>query len=131
MDGYGRFVSPIGVSLIVGAAVFGIGMQITNGCGSGTLVAAGQGSRRMWVALPFFCLGGVMAVPIQASAAHFTTGVPSDRLRLVLPAGGNLRTDFRSRTTLIHIEFLAGAVALDESPRNDGAAEVVRAMLPR
>ena len=131
MDGYGRFVSPIGVSLIVGAAVFGIGMQITNGCGAGTLVAAGQGSRRMWVALPFFCLGGVMAVPIQVSAAHFSTGVPSERLRLVLPVEGNIRTDLGSRTTLIHIELLAGAVALDESPRNHGAAEVVRAVLPR
>ena len=130
MDGYGRFVSPIGVSLIVDAAVFGIGMQITNGCGSGTLVAAGQGSRRIWVALPFSCLGGV-AVPIQVSAAHFSTGVPSERLRLVLPVEGNIRTDLGSRTTLIHIELLAGAVALDESPRNHGAAEVVRAVLPR
>lgn len=45
-DGYGRFVAPIGLPLVAGAAVFGIGMQIANGCGSGTLVAAGQGSRR-------------------------------------------------------------------------------------
>lgn len=60
IEGYGRFVAPIGPPLVVGAALFGIGMQITNSCGSGTLVAAGQGSRRMWVALPFFCLGGVL-----------------------------------------------------------------------
>ncbi|WP_137178276.1 YeeE/YedE thiosulfate transporter family protein [Roseomonas sp. AR75] len=57
---YGRFVAPIGLPLILGAMIFGIGMQIANGCGSGVLVAAGQGSRRMWVALPFFCLGGVI-----------------------------------------------------------------------
>jgi uncharacterized membrane protein YedE/YeeE len=60
VEGYGRFVVPIGVPLVLGAAVFGVGMQIANGCGSGVLVAAGQGSRRMWVALPFFCLGGVI-----------------------------------------------------------------------
>jgi uncharacterized membrane protein YedE/YeeE len=60
VDGYGRFLSPVGLSLLVGAAIFGIGMQLTNGCGSGTLVAVGQGSRRMMITLPFFCLGGVL-----------------------------------------------------------------------
>jgi uncharacterized membrane protein YedE/YeeE len=58
-DDYGRYVAPIGMALVLGAALFGVGMQLANGCGSGTLVAAGQGARRMWVALPFFCLGGV------------------------------------------------------------------------
>lgn len=60
VEGYDRFVAPVGFSLILGAAIFGVGMQIANGCGSGTLVAAGQGSRRMLIALPFFCLGGVL-----------------------------------------------------------------------
>lgn len=60
VEGYGRLIAPIGPPLVVGATVFGIGMQLANGCGSGTLVAAGQGSRRMMVALPFFCLGGVL-----------------------------------------------------------------------
>jgi uncharacterized membrane protein YedE/YeeE len=59
-DGHGRFVTPIGLPLVLGAVVFGVGMQVANGCGSGVLVAAGQGSRRMWVALPFFCVGGVI-----------------------------------------------------------------------
>ena len=59
--GYGRFVAPVGVSLAPGASMFGVGMQLANGCGSGALVSSGQGSRRMWVALPFFCLGGLLA----------------------------------------------------------------------
>ncbi len=66
--GYGRFVAPIGVSLLLGAAIFGVGMQLANGCGSGALVAAGQGSRRMWVALPFFCLGGLLGSLILPAA---------------------------------------------------------------
>ncbi|MBS7791646.1 YeeE/YedE family protein [Roseococcus sp. SDR] len=57
--GYTRFVAPINLSLILGAAMMGFGMQMTNGCASGAVVAAGEGSRRMWVALPFFSLGGV------------------------------------------------------------------------
>ena len=60
VEGYARFVAPVGLPLLLGAAVFGIGMQIANGCGSGCLVAAGQGSRRLLVALPFFCAGGVL-----------------------------------------------------------------------
>jgi uncharacterized membrane protein YedE/YeeE len=59
VEGYSRFVVPIGPVLLAGAALFGIGMQLAGGCGSGTLAAAGQGSRRMLLALPFFCLGGV------------------------------------------------------------------------
>ncbi len=64
---HGRFVAGIGPMLLIGAALFGIGMQLANGCGSGSLVAAGAGSRRMWLALPFFCLGsllGSLALPV-------------------------------------------------------------------
>jgi len=106
-------------------------MQLTHCYGSGTLVATGQGSRPIWVALRFFCLGGGIAVPKRVSAANFTTGVPSERRRLVLQVDGNLRTDLGSRTTLIHMEPLADTASLDESPRHHGAAEVVHAVLPR
>lgn len=67
---YIRFVAPIGAPLVLGAMIFGTGMQIANGCGSGTLVAVGQGSRRMWVALPFFCLGGVLGSFLLPAAAR-------------------------------------------------------------
>src|SRR5689334_22976648 len=39
--------APIGVSLLVGAFVFGIGMQIGGGCATGTLYTVGGGSTRM------------------------------------------------------------------------------------
>ena len=44
--GFGGAVAPIGPSLMIGAFVFGIGMQLANGCGSGTLYTAGGGSGR-------------------------------------------------------------------------------------
>jgi uncharacterized membrane protein YedE/YeeE len=66
--GYGRFLAPVGLSLLLGAAVFGVGMQLANGCGSGCLVAAGQGSRRMLVALPCFALGGVVGTLLLPTA---------------------------------------------------------------
>ena len=56
------FVFPLGVGLLVGAFLFGIGMQLGGGCGSGTLytAAGGQGAR-MWVTLAAFIAGATLA----------------------------------------------------------------------
>jgi len=56
---YGGAIAPLGPSLVIGAFVFGIGMQLANGCGSGTLYTVGGGSGRMLVALLFFVVGSV------------------------------------------------------------------------
>lgn len=66
--GYSGFTAPLGLPLVGGAALFGIGMQVGNGCGSGTLYAAGGGSPRMWVVLPMFCLGGVIGTLVLPAA---------------------------------------------------------------
>jgi hypothetical protein len=60
VPGFGGAIAPLGPSLVLGAFVFGIGMQLANGCGSGTLYAAGGGSGRMLVTLAFFVLGSVI-----------------------------------------------------------------------
>jgi uncharacterized protein len=57
---YGGAIAPLGPSLIVGAAVFGVGMQLANGCGSGTLYTAGGGSGRMLITLACFIAGSVI-----------------------------------------------------------------------
>jgi hypothetical protein len=76
--GRGRFVVGIGPMLLLGAVLFGVGMQLANGCGSGTLAAAGQGSLRMWVALPCFCAGGVLGTLVLPSAMHWPELPPID-----------------------------------------------------
>jgi len=53
-------LAPVSVSLLIGAFMFGIGMQLANGCGSGVLFSFGGGSGRMLVALPFFILGSLL-----------------------------------------------------------------------
>ena len=80
LPGFGGAIAPIGPSLVIGAFVFGVGMQLANGCGSGTLYAVGGGSGRMLIALlfsssvassaacscpPFLALGGID--PVLAS----------------------------------------------------------------
>ncbi len=53
-------LAPVGVSVLVGATMFGLGMQLGGGCGSGTLFTVGGGSARMLVTLAFFVIGAVI-----------------------------------------------------------------------
>ena len=66
------YVSPVGVSVLVGAFMFGIGMQLGSGCASGTLYSVGGGSSSMILTLFFFIVGSV------AGAYHiaFWQGTP-------------------------------------------------------
>lgn len=59
------FVSPIGISVLFGAFLFGVGMQLGGGCASGTLFTAGGGNARMLITLLFFIVGSVIG------SAHF------------------------------------------------------------
>lgn len=54
-------VAPVGVSVAVGAFIFGVGMQLGGGCASGTLYTAGGGNTRMLVTLGAFVVGSVIA----------------------------------------------------------------------
>ncbi|MEX6506519.1 YeeE/YedE family protein [Jiella sp. M17.18] len=55
------FVSPVSLSVLVGAFMFGLGMQLGGGCASGTLYTAGGGNARMLITLVFFIVGSVLA----------------------------------------------------------------------
>jgi uncharacterized membrane protein YedE/YeeE len=59
-DLYGAW-APVGWQVAIGAFVFGIGMQLGGGCGSGTLFGAGGGDARTAVTLLFFCVGAFWA----------------------------------------------------------------------
>ncbi len=67
------WVQPMSVGLLFGAFVFGMGMQLGGGCGSGTLFVVGGGSTRMVITLSFFIIGSMIGV------AHlsFWRGLPS------------------------------------------------------
>lgn len=50
----------VGVSVICGAFLFGIGMQLGGGCGSGTLFTVGQGQTDMLITISFFIIGATL-----------------------------------------------------------------------
>ena len=57
-------LAPLSLSVIIGAFMFGIGMQLAGGCASGVLFTLGGGNARMLLVLAFFVIGGL------ASTAH-------------------------------------------------------------
>ena len=84
-------VAPVTISLFVGAFIFGLGMQLANGCGSGVLFSFGSGSGRMMVALPFFIIGSVLGSFLLPSALGWGSAGPvaiagglSDGLRTIV-----------------------------------------------
>lgn len=53
-------VAPLGVSVVVGAFLFGVGMQLGGACASGTLYAVGGGQTAIVVTLASFVAGSVI-----------------------------------------------------------------------
>lgn len=56
------FVVPLGVALVVGAFLFGVGMQLGDGCASGTLYHTGSGDTRGLLVLLGFMAGSLLGV---------------------------------------------------------------------
>ncbi|MBP2370307.1 YeeE/YedE family protein [Pseudonocardia parietis] len=55
-------VSPVGIGLVVGAFLFGLGMQVGGSCASGTLFAVGSGQSAIVLTLFGFVVGSMFAV---------------------------------------------------------------------
>jgi uncharacterized protein len=68
----------VGLSLLVGAFLFGIGMQLGGGCASGTLYAVGGGNTRMLATLAAFVAGSTIgALHLPWWSAQFNIGTVS------------------------------------------------------
>lgn len=59
----GGNIAPTGIHTAVGAFLFGIGMVIAGGCASGTLMRVGEGFLQQMIALIFFIIGVIIAIP--------------------------------------------------------------------
>src|SRR6202166_3115191 len=80
---FGGAIAPLGPSLLIGAFTFGIGMQLANGCGSGTLYTVGGGSGRMLLALAGFivgCVFGSLSLPAFLAFGGIDPVIASDYL---------------------------------------------------
>jgi uncharacterized protein len=108
-------VSPAGLSVIIGAFMFGIGMQLGGGCASGTLFTAGGGNARMLVTLLFFIIGSVLAT-INFDWWTSLPSLPAVSLVQSFGAAGGIAV------SLLLFLAIAGLTILIEKKRN-GALE--------
>ncbi|PVB60505.1 YeeE/YedE family protein [Labrenzia sp. 011] len=88
----GGFVFPFGIAAALGAFLFGIGMQLGGGCGSGTLFTAGGGSTRMMITLAAFVLGSVAATAHLHLWGRLPKLPPVSLIRELGPQGAFLAT---------------------------------------
>ncbi|MGL4727681.1 MAG: YeeE/YedE family protein [Bosea sp. (in: a-proteobacteria)] len=65
-------VTPVGVSFVFGALLFGVGMQVGGGCASGTLYGLGGGDARLGLTFIGFVSGSTLA----ASQMEFWWSLP-------------------------------------------------------
>lgn len=121
-------LGPPSVSLLVGAFVFGLTMQIADGCGSGTLYKAGLGVPLNMAILPLFALGSFLGSvhldrwlalgqmePVSFSATLGTGGALGLTLLLLAVALAGTRRPRRPGAPVVR-------PALDGRRRGTGAA---------
>ncbi len=80
---------PLSISLLVGAFVFGVAMQVADGCGSGTLYKAGLGHPVSLAVLPAFVFGSFFGAA-QLPAWLALGALPPVNLVQVLGTGWTL-----------------------------------------
>jgi len=128
------YVNPIGIGLIVGAFLFGVGMQIGGSCASGTLFAVGSGQSAIVLTLFGFVVGSVFAALTYPFWTNVVPqGVPVD-LRAVFGIPGALAL---SLLVMVGITVLTYVVArrrtpppVERPPSARGIARVLRGSWP-
>ena len=103
-------IAPVGTFVVVGSFLFGIGMQLGGGCGSGTLFTVGAGNRRMLITLIAFIAGSVLGTlhlpwwlsgpnlgPVDLAAALDPLGGLLLQVALLLALGGVILAVERDR----------------------------------
>jgi uncharacterized membrane protein YedE/YeeE len=118
-------LGPPSVSLLVGAFVFGLTMQIADGCGSGTLYKAGLGVPLNMAILPLFALGSFLGsvhldrwlalgqvAPVSFSAALGTAGALGLTLLLLALALLGVRAWVGPGRAWLTRRWVIGALAL-------------------
>lgn len=127
-------IAPVGISVLIGAVIFGFGMQLGGGCGSGTLFTVGGGSSRMLVTLVFFIVGAVIGTahlpwwlgqaslpPISLSTS---LGLP---LAIILSLAG---LGLVALVTIAVERRAHGKLEVDLGPRRPGWAWVLKGPWP-
>jgi len=78
------FATPIGLSLLLGGVLFGVGMQLSGGCASGTLFLLGGGNLKFLAVLIAFVFGSTVGAA-HAGFWHALPAIPPVTIRSIGP----------------------------------------------
>lgn len=128
------YVQPVGIALIVGAFLFGVGMQVGGSCSSGTLFAVGSGQTAIVATLFGFIVGSVLA------AANYTFWFvtlppgPSISLATLFGYPAALGLSLLVMALLVALSYLLARwrrpPPVEDPPSTHGWARVVRGSWP-
>ncbi|MCL6518012.1 YeeE/YedE family protein [Alicyclobacillus sp.] len=104
-------VYPVGLSVLVGSILFGVGMQLGDGCASGTLYHTGGGDVRGILTLVGFVVGSVIGSAHYAWWMKTPNIGPVSFVQTLGPVGGLL-------TSLVLMAVVFAVVWLIEKRRN-------------
>jgi hypothetical protein len=128
------FVQPVGLALLVGAFLFGVGMQVGGSCSSGTLFAVGSGQTAIVATLFGFIVGTVLS---QASYTFWFVTLPagpSISLAKLLGYPAALAISLLVMASIAAVSYRVAArrrpPPVDDPPVALGLARIVRGSWP-
>jgi uncharacterized membrane protein YedE/YeeE len=127
-------IAPVSVSVVIGAFLFGVGMQLGGSCASGTLYTVGGGNTRMLATLGAFIVGSVVgathlprweALPSMRPASLVVTLGPAIGLAVSLALMAAV-----AYVTVVIERARYGRLRHDSAPPRSGWARVARGPWP-
>lgn len=131
--GHGH-TNPVGIALVVGAFLFGVGMQLGGSCASGTLFAVGSGQTAIVLTLFGFIVGSVLGAANQTFWFQTLPVGPSVSLSEHFGYGGALVLSLVVMALVVAGSYLLAKrrnpPPVQDPPTTRGLARLVRGSWP-
>ena len=128
------FTNPVGIALIVGAFLFGMGMQVGGSCASGTLFAVGSGQSAIVLTLFGFIVGSVLAAMNYTFWFVTLPSGPTVSLAKILGYPGALLVSLAAMALVVAGTYLVARrrtpPPVEDPPTAHGLARVLRGSWP-
>ncbi|WP_226366094.1 YeeE/YedE family protein [Pseudonocardia sp. ICBG162] len=128
------FTNPIGIGLVVGAFLFGVGMQVGGSCASGTLFAVGSGQSAIVLTLLGFVVGSMFAVFTHTFWTQTVPQGPSVNLAQLLGYPGAVAVTLLVTAAITAVTWVVARrrtpPPVERPPSARGVARVLRGSWP-
>jgi len=128
------FTNPIGIGLVVGAFLFGVGMQVGGSCASGTLFAVGSGQSAIVLTLLGFVVGSMFAVFTHTFWTQTVPQGPSVNLAQLLGYPGAVAATLLVTAAITAVTWVVARrrtpPPVERPPSARGVARVLRGSWP-